>query len=89
MRVQFIHVIYSEIRALLKNKFRGFGPDMTLSVSYGPNPGLELIPTVIEKVEVSLFFLTKSNQSSEFDTEILECLSTKTYDKNFIAFMKS
>ena len=30
---------------IVKILFRGFGPDMTLSVSYGPNQGLELIPT--------------------------------------------
>ena len=30
---------------IVKNYFRGFGPDVTLSVSYGPYPGLELIPT--------------------------------------------
>ena len=30
---------------IFKNLFRGFGPDVTLSVSYRPNHGLELIPT--------------------------------------------
>ena len=44
MRVQFIqHDIFRDTR-IVKNKFRGVGPDVTLSVSYGPNHGLELIP---------------------------------------------
>ena len=29
----------------------GFGPDVTLSVGYGPNHGLELIPTVVMVLE--------------------------------------
>ena len=45
-----MHVIYSEIHALVKNLFGGFGPDVTLSFSYGPNHDLKLIPTVVRKM---------------------------------------
>ena len=43
MRVQFKDVIYSEINALLLISLE----DLTLTISYGPNHGLELIPTAI------------------------------------------
>ena len=34
-------------KCIFKNLFIGFGPDVTLSVSYGPNHSLELISTEI------------------------------------------
>ena len=41
-------------RDIVKNEFRGLGPDGTLSVSYGPNRGLELIPTEIKELTESM-----------------------------------
>ena len=35
---------------IVKKQFRGFGPDVTLSVSYGPNYCLKPIPTVNARV---------------------------------------